>query len=53
MNGKAVKLAETEKTAVTICKLKSGKEYSYIVRAYVDGKCTEMKMSDVVTVKAQ
>ena len=53
VNSKAVKLAEIEKTSVTIKKLKSGKAYSYIVRAYVDGKWTEMKKSDVVTVKAQ
>ncbi|MGN0577875.1 MAG: choice-of-anchor I family protein, partial [Ruminiclostridium sp.] len=53
VNGKAVKLTETEKTAVTIRKLKSGKKYSYIVRAYVDGKWTEMKKSDVVTVKVK
>ena len=38
VNVKATKLAEIEKTSVTIKKLKSGKTYSYIVRAYVDGK---------------
>lgn len=53
VNSKAVKLAEIEKISVTIKKLKSGKTYSYIVRAYVDSKWTEMKKSDVVTVKAQ
>lgn len=52
-NGKAVKLTETEKHAVRIQKLRSDTEYSYIVRAYVDGKWTTMQKSDIVTVKTK
>lgn len=49
-NGKAVKLAETKKLSVNIKGLKSGKKYQYIVRAYVGGKWTEAKKTDIVTV---
>lgn len=51
VNGKAVKLCETEKLAAKIVNLKPDTEYKYIVRAYVDGEWTTMKRSDVVTVK--
>ena len=50
VDGKAVKLCETEKLAVRINKLASDTEYQYIVRAYVDGKWTTMTKSDIVTV---
>lgn len=53
VNGKAVKLAETTKLSVNIKGLKSDKEYQYIVRAYVDGKWTDMKKSDIVTAKTK
>lgn len=50
VDGKAVKLCETEKLAVRINKLTPDTEYQYIVRAYVDGKWTAMTKSDIVTV---
>ena len=50
VDGKAVKLCETEKLAVRINKLIPDTEYQYIVRAYVDGKWTTMTKSDIVTV---
>ena len=53
MNGKAVKVKETEKLAFKFSKLKSGKKYRYIVRAYIDGKWTTIKKSDIVTVKTK
>lgn len=51
-NGKAIKLKETKKTSVKY-KLKSGKEYRFAVRAYVDGKWTVIKTSDVIKVSAK
>ena len=51
-DGKATKLKETEKTSVRY-KLKPGKEYQFVVRAYVDGKWTTMKTSDIVKVTAE
>ncbi len=53
VDGKAVKLCETKKLAVKIKKLKSNKEYKYIVRAYVNGKWTTMTKSDIVTVTTE
>ena len=50
VDGKAVKLCETEKLSVRINKLIPDTEYQYIVRAYVDGKWTTMTKSDIVTV---
>ena len=53
VDGKAVKLTETTKLSVIIKGLKPDTEYKYIVRAYVDGKWTDMKISDIVTVKTK
>ena len=53
VNGKAVKVKETEKLAFKFSKLKPGKKYRYIVRAYIDGKWTTVKKSDIVTVKTK
>ena len=53
VDGKAVKLCETKKLAVRINKLTPDTEYQYIVRAYVDGKWTSMKKTDIVTVKTK
>ena len=50
VDGKAVKLCETDKPAVRINNLTPDTEYQYIVRAYVDGKWTTMTKSDIVTV---
>ena len=52
-DGKAVKLAETEKRAVKITRLSPDTEYQYIVSAYVDGKWTTMLRSDIVTVRTK
>ena len=52
-DGKAVKLAETEKRAVKITRLTPDIEYQYIVSAYVDGKWTTMLRSDIVTVRTK
>ena len=51
VDGKAVKLAEVNGKSVKINKLLPNTEYSYIVRAYVDGEWTPMYKSDIVTVK--
>lgn len=53
VDGKTVKLCETEKLAVRINKLSPDTEYKYIVRAYVDGKWTAMMTSDIVTIKTK
>ena len=53
VDGKAVKLCETKKLAVRINKLTPDTEYQYIIRAYVDGKWTSMKKTDIVTVKTK
>lgn len=53
VDGKAVKLCETEKLAVRINKLSPDTEYKYIIRAYVDGKWTAMMTSDIVTIKTK
>ena len=53
VDGKAVKLCETEKLAVRIKNLKPDTEYSYIIRAYVNGEWTEMRKSDIVTVSTK
>ena len=53
VDGKAVKLCETEKLAVRINKLTPDTEYQYIVRAYVYGEWTSMKKSDIVTIKTK
>lgn len=53
VDGKAVKITETTKLSVIIKGLKPDTEYKYIVRAYVDGKWTDMKISDIVTVKTK
>ena len=52
-DGKAVKLAETEKQAAKIIGLTPDTEYQYIVSAYVDGKWTTMLKSDIVTVRTK
>ena len=51
-DGKAAKLKETEKRAAAYV-LESGKEYQFAVSAYVDGKWTTMKTSDIVKVTAE
>ena len=51
-DGKATKLKEIKKASVKYT-LKPGKEYQFVVRAYVDGKWTTMKTSDIVKVTAE
>lgn len=53
VDGKAIKLGETEKLSVNINKLSPDTEYQYIVRAYVNGEWTKMTTSDIVTVKTK
>ena len=53
VNGKAIKLCETKKNYVNIKNLKSGKTYSYIVRALVNGKSTPLNKADIITVKTK
>ena len=53
VNGKAVKLIETAKTAVRLTGLAPDTEYSYIVRARVNGEWTTMTKSDVIIVKTK
>lgn len=45
-NGKVAKLKETDKRIVKYT-LEIGKEYQFVVRAYVDGKWTTIKTSDI------
>ena len=53
VNGKLRLVTETAKRAICINGTKAGKEYSYAVKAYVDGKWTTVSTSDIVTVKAK
>ncbi len=53
MNGKLKELIVTEKTAVRLTNAKSGRTYSFAVRAYVNGKWTKVYKSDLVTAKAK
>lgn len=50
-DGKLKKVKDTTKLKMTISGLKSGKTYRYAVRAYVDGKWTTVKQSDIKKVK--
>jgi len=50
VNGSLKLITETTKRAVRITGTKSGKEYSYAVKAYVDGKWTKVYTSDIATV---
>ncbi len=53
VNGKLRFVTETEKRAVRITGTKAGKEYSYAVKALVDGKWTKVYTSDIATVTAK
>ena len=53
VNGKLRLVTETTKRSVRITGTKSGKEYSYAVKAYVDGKWTKVYGSDIATVTAK
>ena len=53
VNGKLRLVTETTNNAVCITGTKAGKEYSYAVKAYVDGKWTTVSTSDIATVKAK
>ena len=53
VDGKTVKLGETEKLSVNINKLSPDTEYQYIVRVFVNGEWTKMTKSDIVTVKTK
>ncbi len=53
VNGKLKLVTETAKRAIRITGTKAGKEYSYAVKALVDGKWTTVYTSDIVTVTAK
>ena len=53
VNGKLRLVTETTKRAIRITGTKAGKEYSYAVKAYVDGKWTTVSTSDIATVTAK
>ena len=53
VNGKLRLVTETEKHNILISGTKAGKEYSYAVKALVDGKWTKVYTSDIVSVKAK
>ena len=53
VNGKLKLVTETAKRSVRINGTKAGKQYSYAVKAYVDGKWTTVSTSDIATVKAK
>lgn len=48
-NGKLSAIKTTKKQKLTIKNLKNGKKYSYAVKAYVNGKYTTVKKSDIVS----
>lgn len=50
-DGKLVKVKDTTKLKTTVSGLKSGKTYRYAVRAYVNGKWTTVKKSEIKSVK--
>lgn len=50
-NGKLTKVKDVKGLSITANGLKSGKSYSFAVRARVDGKWTAVKKSDIKTVK--
>lgn len=50
-DGKLVKIKDTTKLKTTVSGLKSGKTYRYAVRAYVDGKWTTVKKTEIKSVK--
>ena len=53
VNGMLRLVTDTTKHTVRITGTKAGKEYSYAVKAYVDGKWTKVYTSDIVTVTAK
>ena len=53
VNGKLKLVTETTKRSVKINGTKSGKEYTYAVKALIDGKWTKVYTSDLATVKAK
>lgn len=53
VNGKLRLVTETTKRAICINGTKAGKEYSYAVSAYVNGKWTKIQKKDIVKVRAK
>ena len=53
INGKLVKIADTDANAVRINKVTAGKTYKYAVKAYIDGKWTKVTSKDIVSVKVK
>ncbi len=53
VNGKLKFLTETTKRSVLIIGTKPGNEYTYAVKAYVDGKWTDVYESDLASVTAK
>lgn len=53
VDGKVKRLTETTKTTIKINKLTPKTGYSYIVRAYTNGKWTTMTKSDIVTIETK
>ena len=53
VNGRLKPVAETSKTAVRIGGVKSGKEYTYAVKAYAGGRWTKLNTADIVSIKAR
>ena len=52
-NNKVVKIATTEKTSVRLRNVTSGKTYKFAVKAKVNGKWTNVKNSDIITIKVK
>ena len=52
-NNKVVKIATTEKTSVRLRNVTSGKTYKFAVKAKVNGKWTNVKNSDITTIKVK
>ena len=53
VNGKLKLVTETTKRSVKINGTKAGKEYTYAVKAYVDGKWTKVYTGDLASVTAK
>ena len=52
-NNKVVKIGTTAKTSVRLRKVTSGKTYKFAVKAKVNGKWTNVKNSDIITIKVK
>ena len=53
VNGKLIRVTEIHKNTIRITGTTAGKKYSYVVKAFVNGKWTKAYKSDIVSVTAK